>query len=358
MAGGGTGGHITPNIAVLEQLDSRIKHPDVIYIGSRQGMEAVLIPAKGWKFKAISCGKLRRYFSWENFLDIFRTLAGIVQSLWIVIRFRPNVIFCKGGYVSFPVAIAGGMLRIPVIIHESDLEMGLANSMAARFARIICVSFPETAEKWRDNKRVVLTGNPVRRDLLEGSTEMGYAYFDFKPDKKVMLVMGGSQGAQSINCMLRRNLPKLLNTFQVIHICGKGNLDEKCTREGYFQVEYLEDELKDVYAITDLVISRAGANSLAEIEALGLPAILVPLVLGSRGDQVKNALSFAKHHPSLVIKDSRLAEKNFDLAEEVDTFLKTVKIPEHAARKNVGKDATDKIVELIAQFSKNNGKKI
>lgn len=356
MAGGGTGGHITPNIAILDLLKSRVKNLDVLYVGSRKGMEATLIPAKGWHYKAISCGKLRRYFSWENFLDTFKTLAGVIQSLGIVLKFTPDVIFCKGGYVSLPMAIAGGLLRKPVIIHESDLDMGLANRIAARFARKICVSFPETVLKWQRDERVIFTGNPVRRELLEGKTEKGYAFCDFKPNKKVLLVMGGSQGAQSINAAIRRNLSDLLGHFQVMHICGKGNVDETSDRQGYVQVEFLGEELKDVYAITDLVISRAGANSLAEIEALHLPAILIPLVMGSRGDQVKNAVSFVKHHPSLLVNDADLDQENFNLADTADSFLKNVKLEETsgARRKGgekTGQEATERIVEVIEQFT-------
>lgn len=368
MAGGGTGGHITPNIAILEQLNSLARQNNfdlkVLYLGSRRGMEATLIPAKGWSFRAISCGKLRRYFSWSNFADFFRTLAGILQSLSIVAAFRPDVIFCKGGYVSLPVAIAGGLLRRPVIIHESDLEMGLANRLAAHFARVICVSFPETAKQLHQDKRVVLTGNPVRRELLEGNKEAGYAFCDFKPNKKVLLVMGGSQGARSINIMLRNNLDRLLDRYQVVHICGRGNEEEKCMREGYLQLEFVGDELKDIYAITDLAISRAGANSLAEIAALGLPVLLIPLLAGSRGDQVKNAASFAERHAALVFSDSEVAEDGFDLPGKL--LLLEEKARVHPGSQSSAGDrpgleesqkATETIVKIIASFSPQNDKK-
>jgi UDP-N-acetylglucosamine--N-acetylmuramyl-(pentapeptide) pyrophosphoryl-undecaprenol N-acetylglucosamine transferase len=327
-------------------------------------MEATLIPAKEWSYRAINCGKLRRYFSWSNFSDFFRALAGIIESLFVIARFRPDVIFCKGGYVSLPVAVAGGLLRRPVIIHESDLEMGLANRLAASFARVICVSFPETAERLRNDKRVVLTGNPVRRELLEGDPQKGYAFCDFKPHKKVVLVMGGSQGAQSINQMLRRNLDRLLAKYQIVHICGRGNVEEKCMREGYLQLEFVGDELKDVYAITDLVISRAGANSLAEIAALGLPALLVPLQAGSRGDQIKNAESFAKRHPALVVNDLEINREHFDLLKDLDRLSTLAGQPSrHQTLRISGRqlrqcqEASEKVVEIIESFAKPNDQK-
>jgi UDP-N-acetylglucosamine--N-acetylmuramyl-(pentapeptide) pyrophosphoryl-undecaprenol N-acetylglucosamine transferase len=357
VAGGGTGGHITPNIAVLEELQTKINNPEILYVGSKGGLEATLIPAKGWKFRAISCGKLRRYFSWENFLDVFRTSLGVLQSLAIIAGFKPQVIFCKGGFVSLPVAVAGGLLGKEVIIHESDLEMGLANKLAARFARVICVSFPETAQQMKGNKKVVLTGNPVRRELAEGSAEKAYEFTGLKPGRQTILVMGGSQGSQFLNGIIFHHLHNLLKEYQLVHVCGKGNLPEHSkysSKDGYFALEYLGKEQKDVLAITDLFIGRAGANSLAELDFLGLPAILIPLVAGSRGDQIRNAESFAKNHNCLVLDETKVNPEKLDLLKEIDMILdktkrhKTVKPPAAAGK------IADIIISLAEKHVKKN----
>ncbi len=346
MAGGGTGGHITPNIALLETLQARVEQPEILYIGSAGGLEKDLIVARGWPFKAISCGKLRRYWSRENFTDFFKTLRGVIQSIGIIRKFRPEVIFCKGGYVSLPVAIAGGLLRKPVVIHESDLEMGLANKIAAKFARIICVSFMETAHKLAADRRVRLTGNPIRAELLQGNASAGFSLTGFSPRKKVILVMGGSQGAQFINGLIACNLDAILKKYQLVQACGKNNLPANPEREGYFVREFLGDELKNIFAITDLFIGRAGANSLSEIEALGWPAILIPLSAGSRGDQIKNAESFAKHHPAKVLNEDKIDFSKFDLLAEIDNILMTPVNGKKTALNNAAEKITDILIEI------------
>lgn len=341
MAGGGSGGHIIPNIALLEALRKQDSASwQVLYLGSDRGMEAQLIPASGYQFRAISCGKLRRYFSLENFLDIFRMLKGVMQSLLIIWRFRPDVIFCKGGYVSLPVAIAGGLLRRPVIIHESDVRMGLSNRLAAAMATMICVSFPETLKALRGDKRAVLTGNPVRAGLGEGKVAAGWKLTGLKSGKPVILVMGGSQGAQFINALIDENLPALLKHYQVIHIRGKGNLAGAPARPGYFACEYLGDELPDVYAITDAMISRAGANTLAEIAHLGLPAVLIPLTQGSRGDQLDNARVFAATQATVVLEESQAGKQDL-----VELLAKARRL--HNAGGQAARPAAEYLAELI-----------
>ncbi len=353
MAGGGSAGHITPNIALLEELVGRVPKLDILYVGSKKGLEHGLISQKGWPFKAISCGKLRRYFSLENFLDFFRSWLGLLQSLWIIWRFKPDVIFCKGGYVSLPVAVAGGLLRKAVVIHESDLEMGLANKIASRFARVICVSFSETLERRKSDKRVVLTGNPVRAELFEGDTKRGYKFCGFSSDKKVLLVMGGSQGAVAINGLIERHLDELLKRYQVIHICGKGNVEDVSPRDGYFIAGYLGEELRDIYAICDLVVGRAGANSLAEFEALGIPAILIPLVAGSRGDQIKNAESFVKHNPGLVLEEKEIKADSFDLIGKIDKLSRTISTKKKGSQNKAASIIADILIETTHHGGKN-----
>ncbi len=353
VAGGGTGGHIIPNIAVLDALKKLPgAETDVLYIGSRRGMEADMIPALGWKFRGISCGKLRRYFSLENILDGFRTLAGIMQSIWIIREFRADVIFSKGGYVSLPVALAGGILGVPVIVHESDAQPGLATKIAAKFAKVICISYEESRREWGANDgRIVLTGNPVRAELAHGVAEKGWKLSRLSPGKPVILVMGGSQGAQYINDLIEKNLAELLKEFQIIHICGKGKVKANIAGlDGYFSVEFLGAELKDIYAITDLVISRSGANSLAEIAYLGLPAVLIPLVIGSRGDQIRNAEIFALENTAVVLDETDFHGNIMEVIRSL--FSKST--TEKARRKPP--EAAIKIAEIIISYKNEKSK--
>lgn len=320
-------------------------------------MEADLVTEAGYDFEGISCGKLRRYFSWENFFDVFRTLWGILQSVRIISKYKPELVFCKGGYVSTPVAIASWICRKPLIIHESDLEIGLANRIAAKFAKYVCVSFPETIEIWKKRKnalasKMILSGSPVRAELREGIAEKGWEFTGFKPGKKVILVMGGSQGAQFINELIWFNQDRLLEKYQLIHVCGKGKIPPDIKhRDGYFSCEYIGEELKDVYAITDLIVGRAGANSLAEIAFLSKPAILIPLVVGSRGDQVSNAESFAKNHPAIVLNERDIDYHQFDLLSRIEELLKLPINPNNSA----DSDASAKIVELIINTTQPHG---
>lgn len=321
VAGGGTAGHINPNLAILSELKKQVEDIDVLYIGSAKGMEAEIVPKAGWRFVGISCGKLRRYFSWENFVDFFRVIRGIWQSFWLIRKFEPQLIFCKGGYVSLPVAIAGGLLGKTVIIHESDAEMGLANKIAAKFAKLICLSF---ANGRLNGKKFVITGNPVRPELAHGNREKARLLTKFNNNKPVILVMGGSQGADFINKLIWKNFDELLNKFQIIHAYGKGkgtDLPKKADSNGYFHCEYLGDELKDIYQITDLIVSRAGANSLAEIEFIGIPTLLIPLVHGSRGDQITNARIFAENYPAMVVDEREINPNTFDLVSKIDQLI-------------------------------------
>ncbi len=295
------------------------------------------MPESGWPFKAISCGKMRRYIDWQNVLDIFRTLAGIWQSFWIIKRFNPDVVFCKGGYVAFPVAVGAWLNRRPVILHESDLVPGLANKLSAKFAQIICVSFTES-KRFFNGKRVEMTGNPVRQEMLSGSSIAARKMTALEGHKPVMLVMGGSQGAQRINDFIVENLEKLLEQFQIIHLTGVGKSSGKQIK-GYFAQEYAKNELKDFYALTDIMVCRAGANSLAEIEALGKPAILIPLEIGSRGDQVANAAAFVKENKAVIVNEGGLNWQSFS-----EAILRLENMPASEVKKTA---AAKKIAELI-----------
>ena len=304
LTGGGTAGHVTPNIALLPRLKEL--NYDIHYIGSYNGIEKELIEQFGIPYHGISTGKLRRYFSVQNFTDPFRVLKGFSEANRLIKQLKPDVIFSKGGFVSVPVVIAGKKNHVPVIIHESDMTPGLANKICMRTAKKICCNFPETVKLLPADK-AVLTGTPIRRELLNGSRDAGFAFTGLSDDKPILLMMGGSTGSRAVNAGLRSALPQLLKEFHVIHLCGKGNLDSTLAQPGYIQYEYISDELKDLFAISDIVLSRAGANAICELLALKKPNILVPLPAAvSRGDQILNANSFKKQGFSYVLEEEKL----------------------------------------------------
>ena len=294
LTGGGTAGHVTPNIALLPRL--RELQYDIHYIGSYNGIEKELIEQFGIPYHGISSGKLRRYFSVQNFTDPFRVLKGFSEAKKLIRLLKPDVIFSKGGFVSVPVVVAGKQCKVPVIIHESDMTPGLANKLSIPSAVKVCCNFPETVDLLPADK-AVLTGSPIRQELLEGDAEKARSFTGFTSDKPVILVIGGSLGAVAVNNAVRSNLPELLKDFQIIHLCGRGKLDPTLNNlNGYVQYEYIKDELKDLFALTDIVISRAGANAICELLALHKPNLLIPLSANaSRGDQILNARSFERH---------------------------------------------------------------
>lgn len=304
LTGGGTAGHVTPNIALMPALKEA--GYEITYIGSKKGMEKGLIEATGTKYYGISSGKLRRYFDWKNFSDPFRVMNGFFEAKRILRKIKPDVIFSKGGFVSVPVVLAAKALHIPAVIHESDMTPGLANRIALRGATTVCCNFPETVEKIQGN-RAIWTGTPIRQELFSGDANRGLSFcgFDSADDKPVLLIIGGSQGSVFINNAVRGSLDELLKDFRIIHLCGKGNLDESLKhREGYAQYEFISKELPDLFAAADIIISRAGANAIFELLALKKPNILIPLGLNaSRGDQILNARSFEKQGFSQVLEE-------------------------------------------------------
>lgn len=305
LTGGGTAGHVTPNIALLPQLLEASY--DIRYIGSYRGMEKELIEAQHIPYYGISSGKLRRYLDLKNLSDPFNVIKGLGQSIRLLHRLKPDVVFSKGGFVSVPVVLAAKFCKIPVIIHESDITPGLANKIAIPAAKKVCCNFPETL-KYLPKEKAVLTGSPIRQELLAGNPEHARAYCHFNTGKPVLLIIGGSSGSKAINDAIRAQLPVLLKEFQVIHLCGKGNLDNSLIKTvGYCQFEYVSQQLKDMFALADIVISRAGANAICELLALHKPNILIPLsAAASRGDQILNAKSFEKQGFSYVIEEENL----------------------------------------------------
>ncbi|XCP85442.1 undecaprenyldiphospho-muramoylpentapeptide beta-N-acetylglucosaminyltransferase [Roseburia hominis] len=313
LTGGGTAGHVTPNIALLPRL-KELQY-DIHYIGSYNGMEKNLIEKQGLPYHGISSGKLRRYFSLQNFTDPFRVLKGFSEANKLIKKLKPDVIFSKGGFVSVPVVIAGKRNHVPVIIHESDMTPGLANKISIPSAVKVCCNFPETLEVLPKDK-AVLTGSPIRQELMTGNKEAARAFCGFKTDKPVILIIGGSLGAAAVNDAVRAILPELLKDFQIIHLCGKGKLDSSLTNlEGYAQFEYIQDELKDLFALTDIVISRAGANAICELLALRKPNLLIPLsAKSSRGDQILNARSFERQGFSMVMEEEEITNEKLAAA--------------------------------------------
>ena len=306
FTGGGSAGHVVPSIPLIERLIARGWR--VHYVGSTSGLEQRLIADCHISFDAIATGKLRRYWSFENAVDLFRVAAGCVQALMVLRRRRPHVVFSKGGYVSFPVVFAAWLLRIPVIAHESDLTPGLANRLAFPFTAKICVNFAETHIGGHTDK-IVHSGTPIRSALLRGSAERGRTFCGVEPERPVLLVVGGSLGSERINQVVRQALPALTAQFHVIHICGAGNLDAALDRhEHYSQFEFVSEQWGDILAAAVIVVSRAGANTLFELLTLGKPNLLIPLSLGaSRGDQIDNARYAQAHGFSAVLEEEKLS---------------------------------------------------
>lgn len=304
LTGGGTAGHVTPNIALLPFLEK--EGFEVSYIGSYEGIEKRLIEDFHLPYYEISTGRFRRYFDLKNFSDPLRVIKGYTQARTILKEIKPDVVFSKGGFVSVPVVRAASSLKIPCIIHESDMTPGLANKLCIPAADKVCCNFPETLQNISSEK-AVLTGSPIRQELTKGNKLAALNLCGFTANKPVIMVIGGSQGAASVNVMVREALPKLLKDFQVVHICGKDKVDNlMLTIPGYKQFEYLKGELKDVFAMADLVVSRAGANAICELLALKKPNLLIPLQVGSRGDQILNARSFEEQGFSIVLREDYL----------------------------------------------------
>lgn len=348
LTGGGTAGHVTPNIALLPHLKS--KGYEISYIGSYDGIEKKLIADYEIPYYGISTGKLRRYFDPKNFTDPFRVIKGFNEAKKILKEIKPDVIFSKGGFVSVPVVRAAATLKIPCIIHESDMTPGLANKLCIPVAQKVCCNFPETLSNLPEGK-AVLTGSPIREELKAGNKLAACEVCGFTTNKPVIMVIGGSLGSAAINKAVREALPGLLEDFQVVHICGKEKIDNLLlTTKGYKQFEYLKAELKDMFAMADLVISRAGANAICEILALKKPNLLIPLPSSSsRGDQLLNAASFKAQGYSMVIEEDELTKellisKVQELYCNRNTYIEAMNESEQS-------DAIKTIISLIEEVS-------
>lgn len=349
LTGGGTAGHVTPNIALIGRL--REQGYQISYIGSYNGIEKTLIEELGVPYYGISSGKLRRYFDLKNFTDPFRVLKGFSEARKLLKQLKPDVVFSKGGFVTVPVVVAAGRLKIPAIIHESDMTPGLANKLCIPSAVKVCCNFPETKAHLPEGKAVV-TGTPIRPELLQGDAEKGRAFTGFTSEKPVIMIIGGSLGAQAVNDAVRRILPELLKDFQVVHLCGKGKRDDsKNDMKGYVQYEYIESELADLFAMADVVISRAGANAICELQALKKPNLLIPLSANaSRGDQILNARSFEKQGFSMVMEEEAITDEA--LLQAVHNLYDHRETYRRAMENAPGQDSIAVICDLIKSCQK------
>lgn len=344
LTGGGTAGHVTPNLALIPSLQEA--GFDIHYIGSYNGIEKKLIENAGISYDGISSGKLRRYFDLKNFTDPLRVLKGYGEARKLIKKYKPDVLFSKGGFVAVPVVLAAKHYHVPTIIHESDMTPGLANKLCIPSAKKVCCNFPETL-KYLPEDKAVLTGSPIRSELLKGDRLAGLQYTHLSATKPIILVIGGSLGSVKVNTAVRRILPKLLETFQVIHICGKGNLDETLIgTTGYVQYEYVDSPLKHLFAAADIMVSRAGANSICEILALRKPNVLIPLsAAASRGDQILNANSFAKQGFSTVLEEENVTDNS--LYEAIRNTYENRRQHIEAMEKSHLNNAVETIMKLI-----------
>ena len=349
MTGGGTAGHVTPNLALIPELLDR--GFEIHYIGRKAGIEKDLIEATGISYHSISAGKLRRYIDLQNLTDLFRIGIGFLTALILLKRIRPQMVFSKGGFVSCPVVWAAWLQGIPVIIHESDLTPGLANRLSIPFATRICHSFPETAKHLPEQK-AVHTGIPVRGELLAGDSAQGREICGFTTDKPVLLIIGGSQGSELINQSIRSALSQLLEKYQVCHICGKGGMDGTLRdKAGYQQFEYVDKELPHLFALADLVVSRAGATTLFEILELKKANLLIPLSKkASRGDQIQNAESFAAQGFSHVLSEAELTPEN--LLSAIDKTFGSKAEMTQQMDSAISINGKQKVLDVLAEVSK------
>lgn len=347
LTGGGTAGHVTPNLALVPKLKE--SGFSISYVGSYHGIEKELVEKAGIPYQGISSGKLRRYFDIKNFTDPFRVIKGFSEASTLIKKQRPDAVFSKGGFVAVPVVLAAKKHKIPVIIHESDMTPGLANKLCMKAASKICCNFPETLQ-YLPKDKAVLTGCPIRAELLSGNRLAGLRLSGLSPDKPVLLIIGGSLGSVKVNTAVRQILPQLLKEFQIVHLCGKGNLDESLTNTaGYVQYEYVGEPLKDLFAIADIVISRAGANAICELLALKKPALLIPLsAQASRGDQILNAKSFAKQGFAKLLEEEELTDER--LLEQIKELYQNRTSYIEAMEKSRQSSAVDMIVDLLTNL--------
>ena len=352
LTGGGTAGHVTPNLAIRNGLESL--GYDLYYIGSKNGIEKEIVCGENIPYYEISSGKLRRYLSLENMKDAFRVIKGVSDAYFIIRKIKPDVIFSKGGFVSCPVVWAGKLNNVPIVIHESDMTPGLANKLSSPFAKKICCAFPDTINLLGKHKdKAVLTGIPVRKNLVNGSALKGIQFTKLDWKKPILLVMGGSLGSTSVNNVIRDGLDELLKTWDIVHLTGKGKLDERYKNiDGYVQYEYINENMGDLIAMADMIVSRAGATAIFEIMSCKKPVVFIPLSENvSRGDQVLNARFIDKEGLG------KMLEEGFSTEEFINTINTVYKSGKDMVKKQsrfIDGSSEDKVIKIINEISKKN----
>ncbi|MDO4814538.1 MAG: undecaprenyldiphospho-muramoylpentapeptide beta-N-acetylglucosaminyltransferase [Gemella sp.] len=350
FTGGGSAGHVSVNVALIPEFQKN--RFETKYIGSKSGIEKEMISKiDNTNYYSISSGKLRRYFDWQNFTDPFRVIKGIVDSLLILKKEKPDLVFSKGGFVSVPVCIAARLLSIPTVLHESDLTPGLANKINIKFSNHIFTTFEDTL-RYLPAGKASLIGAVVRNEIYSGNADKAYELTKFSKDKQVILVMGGSLGARSINEFIWNNIDALTSKFQIVHITGKGQLNKEINNNSYVQYEFINEELFDIFKITDFTISRAGSNSIYEFLALNIPSILIPLGTNqSRGDQLENAKYFKSKGFAEIILEENISELSVDYLEEftknLPKYINTMKLYKEEKKViNSSEDFYNKIIKV------------
>lgn len=328
FTGGGTFGHVGANLALIQALDPT--RWTISYIGSKNSIESSLIPKANIRFYRGFSGKLRRYFSLQNMVDIGWVLFGIIHAFFMIRKLNPHIIFSKGGYVAFPVVVAGWLNRVPVIIHESDITLGLTTRLSQRFARLVCLNFESTQKQVPTSVPSLVTGLPVRNHILNGNPDTGRSLTQFSDSVPTLLIFGGSLGSVFLNTLIEQSLDQLVENYQLIHVVGPGNGSTRIHHHRYCQFEYLNDEFAHILAASDMVICRGGASSLTELIALKKPHIVIPLShRASRGDQIENARYFESLGISSVLAESdattvTLCQKVHDLHRHQATIVQSM----------------------------------
>jgi UDP-N-acetylglucosamine--N-acetylmuramyl-(pentapeptide) pyrophosphoryl-undecaprenol N-acetylglucosamine transferase len=349
LTGGGTAGHVTPNLALVPHLQ-KLGY-EIHYIGSYNGIEKKLVETKDIPYHGIASGKLRRYVDVKNLSDPFRVIKGVGQATKLIRKLKPDIVFSKGGFVTVPVIMGAKLNKVPSIIHESDMTPGLANKISIPFATKICTTFAETI-KHLPPEKAVLTGTPIREEILQGNKEKGLSICGFNNNKPVLLMTGGSLGAVRINEALRNSLDTILQKHQLVHLCGKNNLNNDLQNiKGYKQFEYVNDEMAHLLAMSDVVISRSGANIISELLALKKPHILIPLpAAASRGDQILNAASFEKHGYSYVLNEEDMTTNN--IIKAINTVYNNKNNYISHMNHSKSSNGIDNIINLIEELNK------
>ncbi|RXZ82548.1 undecaprenyldiphospho-muramoylpentapeptide beta-N-acetylglucosaminyltransferase [Paenibacillaceae bacterium] len=349
FTGGGSAGHVTVNLALIPRFLEQ--GWEVEYIGSENGIEKELIaPLDKVRYHAIATGKLRRYVDIKNITDPFKVIKGVWQAYRTIKKRKPNAVFSKGGFVSVPVVVGAWLNKVPVVIHESDFTPGLANRISIPLATAVCTTFPETAKQLPSAKSHHV-GAVIREEIRQGSAERGRRLCGFSDRKPVILVTGGSLGARAVNKAVREALPELLQQFSIVHLCGKNQLDQELTSPDYKQFEYVNEELPDILAMTDLVISRAGSNAIFEFLSLRKPMLLIPLTAKqSRGDQILNARSFEKSGYAEVLHEEDISVKT--LVERVNGLYEKRDIFRTQMSSGKDQDALLTVQNILLQTAK------